>query len=84
MANPHAVRTLLGPLLDHHLMGYWLGLRLRDLQEVMYATLGEGGALAACHRLVGEVDAQIQALKKASIAEPPAVVMVDGMWGPMA
>jgi hypothetical protein len=50
----------------------------------MYATLGEGGALAACHRLVGEVDAQIQALKKASIAEPPAVVMVDGMWGPMA
>lgn len=69
-----------GPLLDHHIMGYCLGLSLRDLQEVLYATLGEVVSLAACNRLLGEVDAQIQALKKASITEPPAVVVVDGMW----
>lgn len=65
-------------------MGYCLGLSLRDLQEVMYAPLGEVVSLAACNRLLGEVDAQIQAWKKASIAEPPAVVMVDGMWVHMA
>ena len=36
-----------GPLLDHHIMGYCLGLSLRDLQEVMSATLGEVVSLAA-------------------------------------
>jgi transposase-like protein len=46
----------------------------------MYATLGEIVSLSACHRLVGEVDAHIQALKKATIAVPPAVVMVEGRW----
>jgi transposase-like protein len=73
-----------GPLLDQHSMGYCLGLSLRDLQEVMYATLGEVVSLAACNRLVGEVDAQVQAWKKATIAVPPSVVMVEGMWGHIA
>jgi transposase-like protein len=69
-----------GPFLDHHIMGYCLGLSLRDLQEVMYATLGEVVSLAACKRLVGEVEAHRQTLKQATMAVPPAVVMVDGMW----
>jgi transposase-like protein len=69
-----------GPLLDHHLLGYCLGLSLRDLQEVMYDTLGEVVSLAACHRLVWEVEAQVQAWKNATIEAPPAVLMVDGMW----
>lgn len=68
------------PCLDQHIMGYCLGLSLHDLQEVMYATLGEVVSLAACNRLVGEVDAQVQAVKKATIAVPPTIVMVDGMW----
>jgi len=69
-----------GPLLDHHLMGYCLGLSLRDLQEVMYETLGEVVSLSACNRLVWEVEAQVKALKSATIESPPVVVMVDGMW----
>jgi transposase-like protein len=69
-----------GPLLDHHIMGYCLGLSLRDLQEGLYATLGEVVSLAACNRLVGAVDAHLQAWKQAPIAVPPTVVMVDGMW----
>jgi transposase-like protein len=69
-----------GPLLDHQIMGYCLGLSLRDVQEVMYATLGEVVSLSACNRLVGDVEAQVEAWKKATIATPPTVVMVDGMW----
>jgi transposase-like protein len=69
-----------GPFLDQHIMGYCLGLSLRDLQEVMYATLGEVVSLSACNRLVWEVEAQVKALKNATIAVPPTVVMVDGMW----
>jgi transposase-like protein len=65
-------------------MGYCLGLSLRDLQEVMYATLGEVVSRSACNRLVGEGDAHVQALKQATIAVPPAVVIVDGMWVHMA
>ena len=69
-----------GPLLDQHIMGYCLGLRLRDLQEVLYGTLGEVVSLAACNRLVGEVDQHVQAWKNAVIEALPAVVLVDGMW----
>ena len=38
-----------GPLLDQHILGYCLGLSLRDLQEVMQVTLGEMMSLAACN-----------------------------------
>lgn len=69
-----------GPRLDHHIMGYCLGLSLRDLQEGRYATVGEVVSLAACNRLVGEVDAPMQAWKQATLVVPPVVVMVDGMW----
>jgi transposase-like protein len=61
-------------------MGYCLGLSLRDLQEVLYGTLGEVVSLAACNRLVGEIDQHVQAWKQAVIEAPPAVVLVDGMW----
>jgi transposase-like protein len=47
---------------------------------MMSATLGEVVSLSACNRLVGEVDAQVQTLKNATITVPPAVVIVDGMW----
>lgn len=69
-----------GPLLDHHIMGYCLGLSLRDLQERMYETLGEVVSLSACNRLVWEVDKQVKAWKRAVLEVPPAVVLVDGMW----
>jgi transposase-like protein len=69
-----------GPLLDHHIMGYCLGLSLRDLQEVLYETLGEVVSLSSCNRLRWEVDKQIKAWKSAGLEVPPAVVMVDGMW----
>jgi putative transposase len=69
-----------GPLLDHPLMGYCLGLSLRDLQEGMYAPLGEVVSLSACNRLVWDVDKPVKALKSAVIEAPPAVVMVEGMW----
>jgi transposase-like protein len=61
-------------------MGYCVGLSLRDLQEVLYGTLGEVVSLAACNRLLGEVDQHVQAWKNAGIEAPPAVVLVDGMW----
>ena len=69
-----------GPFLDHHIRGYCFGLSLRDLQEVLYAPGGEVVSLAACNRLGGEVDTQVEAFKKATLPVPPAVVMVDGMW----
>ena len=69
-----------GPLLDHHILGYCLGLSLRDLQEVLYETLGEVVSLSTCNRLVWEVDEQLKAWKRAPIEIPPEVVMVDGMW----
>lgn len=69
-----------GPLLDHHIMGYCLGLSLRDLQEVMDETLGDVISLSSCNRLVWAVDKQVKALKSAALEAPPAVGMVDGMW----
>ena len=67
------------PLLDHHVMGYCLGLRRRDLQERMALTLGEVLSLAACHRIVSSVKAPVDAFKSPSIETPPPVVRVDGM-----
>jgi transposase-like protein len=61
-----------------------LGLSLRDLQEVMSATLGDVVALSVCNRLVWEGEAPVKARKNATIAVPPAVVMVDGIWGRIA
>jgi transposase-like protein len=69
-----------GPLLDHHIMGYCWGLSLRDLQEVRYATLGDGISLSSWNRLVWAVAKQGKALKSAALEAPPAVVLVDGMW----
>ena len=69
-----------GPLLDQHVMGYCLGLSLRDLQEMMALTLGEVLSLAACNRIVSSVRAQVEAFKRQPLANPPPIVMVDGMW----
>ena len=69
-----------GPLLDQQIMGYCLGLSLRDLQETMAATLGEVLSLEACNRVVLRVEAQVSAFKSASLAAPPPIVLVDGMW----
>jgi hypothetical protein len=63
------------------MMGYYVGLRLRERPEVMYATLGAGVSLTAGNRLRGEVAAPMQALQKAPRAVPPPVVMVDGLGG---
>ena len=69
-----------GPLLDHLIMRDCLALSLRDLQEVLYETLGEVVSLSSCNRLLWEVDKQIKAWKSAVLEVLPAVVMVDGMW----
>jgi putative transposase len=69
-----------GPLLDQHVMGYCLGLSLRDLQEMMALTLGEVLSLSACNRIVSSVSAQVEAFKNRPLETPPPVVMVDGMW----
>jgi putative transposase len=69
-----------GPLLDQHVMGYCLGLSLRDLQEMMALTLGEVLSLSACNRIVASVTAHIEAFKNHTLENPPPVVLVDGMW----
>jgi putative transposase len=69
-----------GPLLDQHILGYCLGLSLRDLQEVMYGTLGNVVSLSTCNRMVWEVETHVKALKNAAIEAPPSVMLVDGMW----
>jgi transposase-like protein len=69
-----------GPLLDHQVMGYCLGLSLRDLQEMRVLTLGEVLSLAACNRIVSSVKAQVDAFKRQPLETPPPVVRVDGMW----
>ena len=69
-----------GPLLDQHILGYCLGLSLRDLQEVIQVTLGEGMSLAACNRLVWTVQEQVKAFKTTVLDAPPPIVLVDGMW----
>ncbi len=69
-----------GPLLDQHVMGYCLGLSLRDLQEMMALTLGEVLSLAACNRIVSSVSAHVEAFKHQPVEHPPPIVMVDGMW----
>ncbi len=69
-----------GPLLDQHMMGYCLGLSLRDLQEMMALTLGEVLSLAACNHIVSSVTAHVEAFKSQSLDKPPPVVVVDGMW----
>lgn len=73
-----------GPRLDQHIMGYCLGLSLRDLQEVMQVTLGETMSRAACNRLVWTVHAQGRAFKPTPLDAPPPLVLVDGMWGKIA
>ena len=57
-----------GALLDQPIMGYCLGLSLRDLQEVMQGTRGERMSLAACNRLVLTVQEQSKACKTTSLA----------------
>jgi hypothetical protein len=69
-----------GPLLDQHMLGSCLGLSLRDLQEVMQVTLGEGMSLAACNRLVWTVHEQGNAFTTTGVDAPPPIVLVDGMW----
>ena len=69
-----------GPLLDQQVMGYCLGLSLRDLQEMMALTLGEVLSLSACNRIVSSVTARVDAFKSEPLVSPPPVIMVDGMW----
>lgn len=69
-----------GPLLDQHILGSCLGLRLRDLQEMMQVTRGEMMSLAACHRLVLTVQEQVSAFTTTPLDAPPPLVLVDGMW----
>jgi transposase-like protein len=69
-----------GPLLDHQVMSYCLGHSLRDLQETLALTLGEGLSLAACNRIVSRVTAPLAVFKTQALASPPPILLVDGMW----
>lgn len=69
-----------GPFLDQQVMNYCLGLSLRDLQESMYTTLGEVLSVASCNRIVASVGQRVEAFKRQSLAAPPPILLVDGMW----
>jgi putative transposase len=69
-----------GPFLDQQLLHYSLGHSLRDLQEAMHLTLGEGLSLDACNRLVLGLEERAQAFKTARLENPPPIVLVDGLW----
>jgi len=69
-----------GPFLDQQVMNYCLGLSLRDLQEALYAPLGEVVAVASCNRIVASVGQRAEAFKTQSRAAPPPIILVDGMW----
>ena len=69
-----------GPFLDQQVMPYCLGLSLRDLQESMYTTLGEGWSVASCHRIVASVGQRAEAFKTQPLEVPPPMILVDGMW----
>src|SRR5712691_9734794 len=69
-----------GPLLDQHIMGYCLGLSLRDLHESMHLTLGEVLSVSSCNRIVRGVAKQMEAFKTTPLEAPPPILLVDGMW----
>lgn len=69
-----------GPLLDQQLMGYCLGLSLRDLQESLQRTLGEVLSLEALDRVLMALDGRVAAFKTARLPTPPPIVLVDGLW----
>ncbi len=69
-----------GPFLDQQVMGYGLGLSLRDLHESIRLTLGEVLSVSSCHRLVLGLAQQMEAFKTTPLAAPPPILLVDGMW----
>jgi transposase-like protein len=69
-----------GPFLDQQVRHSCLGLRLRDLQESIDATLGEVLSVASCHRIVASVGQRAEAFKTQPLAAPPPILLVDGMW----
>src|SRR5882724_2355718 len=73
-----------GPFLDQQVRHDCLGLSLRDLQESMYTTLGEGWAVASCHRIVASVGQRAEAFKTQPVEVPPPMILVDGMWDKIA
>jgi transposase-like protein len=73
-----------GPLLDQQLLGYGVGLSLRDLQESLQRTLGELLSLEALDRVLVSLEGRVTACKTARLPSPPPMVLVDGMWGNIA
>ena len=69
-----------GPLLAHQGMSSCLGHSLRDWQETLALTRGEGLSLAACNRMVSRGTAQLAVCKTQALASPPPMLLVDGMW----
>ena len=69
-----------GPLLDQQVMGYCLGLSLRDLHESMRLTLGEVLSVSSCNRIVLGMAKQVEAFKTPPLEAPPPILLVDGMW----
>jgi putative transposase len=69
-----------GPFLDQRVMGYCLGLSLRELHESIRLTLGEGLSVSSCNRLVLGLAQQMEAFKMTPLAAPPPILLVDGMW----
>lgn len=69
-----------GPLLEQQVMGYCLGLSLRDLHESMHLTLGEVLSVSSCNRIVRGVEKQMEAFKTTPLEAPPPILLVDGIW----
>ena len=69
-----------GPLLDQQVMGYCLGLSLRDLHESRHLTLGEVLSVSSCNRIVLGMAKQVDAFKTTPLEAPPPILLVEGMW----
>lgn len=66
--------------MDRHIMDYCLGLSLRDLQESFYPILGQILSLSAVNGIINQLASRIEQVKKEKIANPPPILIVDGVW----
>lgn len=67
-------------MMDRYIMDYCLGMSLRDLQESFYPILGQILSLSAVNGIIYQLVSRIEQVKKGKIANPPPVLIVDGLW----
>ncbi|HEY5139347.1 MAG TPA: transposase, partial [Methylococcales bacterium] len=70
----------LGSLLDFCLGLYVMGLSLRDLQEALYALLGNVLSVSAINRITRQAQQHMDQHRHAAIEKTPPILIVDGVW----